>query len=88
MPYDFLSLNPLSTTKPTAVRKCGRFLFGIGPGLIPTVFAPPPFLPIYSFSEPILFVIKKTLLVMIVVRFIELICRRRTGPLFLLQNCK
>lgn len=87
MPYDFLSLNPLSTTKPTAARKCGR-RFGIGPGLIPTVFAPPPLLPIYSFSEPILFVIKKTLLVMIVVRFIELICRRRTGPLFLLQNCK
>ena len=37
---------------------------------------------------PILFVIEKGLLVMIVPGFVELICRRRAGPLFLLQNCK
>ena len=37
---------------------------------------------------PILFVIEKGLLVMIVPGFVELICRRRASPLFLLQNCK
>jgi len=41
-----------------------------------------------ALTARILFVIEKGLLVMIVPGFVELICRRRASPLFLLQNCK
>ena len=80
--------NPLSTTKLTAARKCGRFFVSDHRGL-PGCFNPCRlFLRSVPLCAPILFVIEKGLLVMIVPGFVELICRRRASPLFLLQNCK